>query len=112
MKGIACHFDPGFDAGELHWYVQEVEDCKLILMEKDEDEMGKKGPVIENLRKEDNHALPVALSTKKIFSLYKKSRSSEAVLDYFIRAQVMFHQRRRTPVLTEHKILIERTVRE
>lgn len=60
-------FDPVFDEKEPRWYVKIVEDCERILMEKEEDVLGKNGFRKDSLRKVSNSSVFGSALHKKSF---------------------------------------------
>lgn len=51
-KTMRFVFDLGFDGEELHWYVEEFEECQHFSVEKHEHGLGNKNFVKGNVRKD------------------------------------------------------------
>lgn len=103
---------PGFDASRLTQYIKRLESCKKVLMENDEDGLGKKYFLREGLKTESaSFSCSKAFHRKKTFTVLPMHMfSCRSGPSHFGSAHVPLEVAH--PVSKEHSQLIERTIRK
>lgn len=82
-KMMRVVFYSSFDAGELRRYVQGVEDCECISVEKNKDGMGNKSFVRKSVIRESSSSAFSRALYKKIRSVLREEMSSRHSGSFF-----------------------------